>query len=297
MNALEITRSTFEAIGTKWDVQIWGAVSGTTWTQLQHDIHARIESFDIAYSRFRDDSLVTQISKVAGTYKLPADGYALLRFYEELYRVSDGRVTPLIGQTVADAGYDAAYSFTRKTLAETPRWEEVLFYDETSLTVTYPVLLDFGAAGKGYLIDMVGQLLEAKGIKNYLINAGGDMLQRSSQQAGIDVGLENPLDVSEAIGITKLLNQSLCASAGSKRKWGEFHHIIDPETQRSPRDILATWVVADDTMTADGLATALFFTSPADLRKQFSFSYAILESDMSLHHSKDFPIETFETEA
>ena len=35
-------------------------------------------------------------------------------------------------------------------------------------------MLDFGAAGKGYLVDIVGQVLENHGIKNYVIDAGGD---------------------------------------------------------------------------------------------------------------------------
>jgi thiamine biosynthesis lipoprotein len=288
-------QSTFQAIGTHWEIQVQDQISNEAWVELLRRIAERIEYFDMAYSRFRADSLVTKLSKTAGTYKLPADAYKMLQFYEGLYKATEGKVTPLIGQAVADAGYDANYSLQEKAMRQPPRWEEVLAYSEAEITLKQPALLDFGAAGKGYLVDIVSDLINDSGAKNYLINAGGDILHRSNSE--LEVGLENPLNVAEAIGIVRLGNQSLCASAGSKRSWGSFHHIIDPDKLRSPQEIIATWVLADDTMTADGLATALFFTSPDDLMKQFKFSYAILNKDMSLTRAKDLPAIVFEAEA
>ena len=96
-----------------------------------------------------------------------------------------------------------------------------------------------------------------------------------------------------AIGTVRLSNRSLCASAGNKRRWGDFHHIIDPTILRSPDRIVATWVLAADTMTADGLATALFFTSAESLQTRFKFSYALLDHTMNLYYAKDFPVNAF----
>lgn len=289
--------TTFQAIGTHWHIQIDEPIPNHTWVRLQRTIHDRIDSFDKAYSRFRADSLVTRMSRQASTYDLPDDGYKLLQFYEQLYKITDGLVTPLIGQTLASAGYDAAYSFRAGELESPPRWEDMLSYDRHQITVRRPVLLDFGAAGKGYLVDLVGEIIRAAGIHSYIINAGGDILHHSASGQAVPVGLENPQDTSEALGIVNLANQSLCASAGSKRKWGRFHHIIDPTTLQSPQHILASWVVADDTMTADGLATALFFVSANKLARHFLFAHAILMPDMELHYAKTFPATIFEAEA
>lgn len=290
---MTVRYSNFQAIGTKWAFQVRDVIANDAWESLLQRIYLRIETFDKAYSRFRADSLVTIISQKAGTHKLPPDGHTMLKLYERLYRASGGKVTPLIGQTIADAGYDAEYSLDSKTVQRPPLWEDVLVYDEDSITVKQPVLLDFGAAGKGYLVDIVAELVEKAGIGNFTIDAGGDILHRSARHDELEVGMENPLDTSEAVGIVKISNQSLCASAGSKRSWGTFHHIIDPVELESPVDVIATWVLADDTMTADGLATALFFTSPSILHKQFSFSYALLTKNMSLGYSKDFPVTVF----
>lgn len=287
-------RTAFEAIGTHWELQVFEAVDTQVWIALLASIHARIEVFDKAYSRFRKDSLVTKISKQAGTYAMPEDWHELSMFYRKLYEATGGKVTPLIGQTISDAGYDAHYSFEKKQLHTPPAWDAVLRYDETSLTIKQPVLLDFGAAGKGYLVDIISQLFDASDVASYIINAGGDILHRSYENNAIAVGMENPADTSEAIGIIQLSNKSLCASAGSKRAWADIHHIIDPVTLTSPSDVIATWVLADTTMLADGLASALFFTDAQALSKTFSFDYAILDKNMQLYHTKNFPITIFD---
>ena len=287
-------RTSFDAIGTHWDITVTDSPSDIEWEQLLKQIRHKIEVFDRSYSRFRADSLVTRLSQQAGTYDLPADGYKLLRFYEQLYKVTAGKVTPLIGQVMVDAGYDANYSFETKQLKQPFTWEDVIELSSTKLTIKQPALLDFGAAGKGYLVDLVSAILDNAELHTYIINAGGDILHRSPSNNALAIGLENPLDTNEAVGVAHILNQSLCASSGSKRAWGTFHHIIDPVLLRSPTRIIATWVIASDTMTADGLATALFFTDPMELREMYKFSFAVLHDDMTLYRSQDFPAELFE---
>jgi thiamine biosynthesis lipoprotein len=293
---MDAKRASFQAIGTRWDITLAESLPDAEWQQLLDTLRARIDQFDKVYSRFRSDSLVTQMAHAAGRYELPADAFALLKCYEALYRATNGRLTPLIGQVMVESGYDAAYSLQPKAgiLQSPPRWEEVLSYDTEGLVLHQPALLDFGAAGKGYLVDLVSDVLQAAGHKSYLIDAGGDILHRSRAGDELKAGLENPFDTSEAIGVVSLKNQSLCASAGSKRRWAGWHHIIDPVSLTSPENVVATWVLADSTMLADGLATALFFTDPEILRMRFDFSYALLDADKGVRYAKDFPVTLFE---
>jgi thiamine biosynthesis lipoprotein len=211
-----------------------------------------------------------------GAYRLPADAKPMMDFYRQLYEVTDGLVTPLIGRTLEQAGYDAAYSFKIKELASPPAWDEALAYAYPDLTIKQSVVLDFGAAGKGYLVDLVGELLRHEGIMDFCINAGGDMLSAGSP---LRVGLENPDNEEEAVGIFELKDGALCGSAGNRRRWAGFHHTINPKTLQSPAGIKAIWVQAATAMHADGLATALYFTDPARLRKHFPFEYAMIKDD------------------
>ncbi len=282
----------FDAIGTRWQIDIPDTYSKSLQDEALRLIHERIAVYDKNYSRFRDDSLVAEMSRAAGTYTLPEDAQPLFQLYEELYRITQGAFTPLIGQTLVDAGYDASYSLQPQSLSPVPRWEDTLLYSFPTLTLFRPALLDIGAGGKGYLIDIVGDILRACGIHTFCINAGGDILIAQPDRA-LAVGLEHPLRTQEVIGVAHIQHGSICGSAGNRRAWANFHHTINPHTLSSPHHILATWTVADNALLADALSTCLFFTDPEVLRRSFDFSYCILYADMTIDTSPDFPGEFF----
>ena len=154
----------FGAIGTTWLIDIYKEFSSAEEAVLLAEIKNRIDIFDKAYSRFRDDSLVIKMSKESGDFVLPDDAEPMLALYYDLYKRTDGLVTPLIGNLISDAGYDAKYSLKQKgELHAPPTWEESMEYKHPVLTIKKPVLLDFGAAGKGCLIDLVAKVLEENG--------------------------------------------------------------------------------------------------------------------------------------
>jgi len=297
----------FEAIGTAWKIDIHEELSAERQAALLAAILERIETFDRTYSRFREDSTITEISKRAGTFDLPEDAALLLDVYRKLYDATNGAFTPLIGQVMSDAGYDAMYSLKSKPLSKPPAWDDVLSFStefpllmgrrgqgwssSVTLTTTRPVLLDFGAAGKGYLVDLVAEIIESSGISSFCVDASGDMLCRGPEPTR--VGLENPLALDEAIGIATVSNASICGSAGNRRAWGEFHHTIDPRTLTSPRHVLATWTIASTALVADALATCLFLVPADDLKTVYTFDYAILFADGTVERSPKAPVELF----
>jgi thiamine biosynthesis lipoprotein len=283
----------FEAIGTHWTIELFGHAEVPD--GLVPAITKRIGEFDKHYSRFRKDSLVTAMSQKAGTYDLPPDAKPLLDLYQSFYKITNGAMTPLIGQALSDAGYDANYSLQPKKITAPPSWEDALDYHWPQLTIKQPVLLDFGACGKGYLVDIISELLAEHGITSFLVNAGGDMLHRGP--APVQISLEHPGDVTKSIGSVHLQNSSLCGSAGNRRAWAQYHHILDPQRLASPTHIRAAWACADSTMLADALTTALFFSEPQALLQRYKFNYALVLEDYSLTYSAGFPATFFSPEA
>lgn len=283
----------FEAIGTHWKIDIIGPLSSEDQRMILGKLVARIDQFDHDYSRFRSDSLVTKISKKAGTYQLPADAEPMLATYRKLYELSHGLFTPLIGQVLVDAGYDPHYSLQPRTLHVPPNWDEALKYDKGKIKTKMPILLDFGAGGKGYLIDIVGEILSAEDIHTYSIDAGGDILFTTDTKDALRVGLEHPLRADEVIGVATIANQSICGSAGNRRHWSTYHHIINPVSLTSPKNILAVWVVAKTALVADALSTCLFFVEPFVLEQHFDFEFLLVRDDNNYEQSKHFPAEIF----
>lgn len=280
----------FEAIGTQWQISLFEPINAQKGALLQKQLQQRIADFDATYSRFRGDSLIAKIAHAAGRYTLPSDARPLFDIYEKLYEVTNGQVTPLVGQLLVDAGYDASYSLQPGVLRPVPRWEDVLVYDFPTLTVRQPVLLDVGAAGKGYAVDIVSKLLQQHGVHQFCVDAGGDMYYANPHDYSLQVGLENPNDQSEAIGVADVPPaHALCGSAGNRRTWGKYHHIMHPHELYSPRHIKAVWTIASSCMLADALSTCLFFVPPAQLAKQYTFEYAIVYQDDSLVYSPHFP--------
>ena len=278
----------FDAIGTQWLIETSADLSATT----RQKIITITEAFDAVYSRFRPDSLVRVIAEQGqGEYIFPDSVVPLLDWYRKLYDATNQKVSPLVGTTLESLGYDQTYSLTKKGNVSAPAWDDAISLVGTTLHVSQPITLDIGAAGKGYLVDCISDILKQDGITSYVIDASGDIYTADTDQT---VGLEDPFDTTRVLGVTHINNESLCASASNRRVWGEgLHHIVDPETAQPVSDVIATWVIAPTTMEADGLATALFFTAPEQLQGLADFSYAILFNDGSMNYSKDNKWEMF----
>ncbi|MCX7996853.1 MAG: FAD:protein FMN transferase [Patescibacteria group bacterium] len=291
MNEPHKTR--FKAIGTLWQIDASGE-SSDYWNETLSRVHSLIGDFDQTYSRFRKDSFVQKIARKTGIVAVPEDFITLLLMYLPLYHLTGGAINFLIGRLLEDCGYDADYSFTERELRSVPPLTGTIeVVDSQHIRIATPVLFDFGAIGKGYLIDLVYELLAARGYREFSIDAGGDIRMRTDNDRVLRIGLEHPDRTDTAIGTVRLSNSAIAGSAGNRRSWGRFHHIIDPRTGTSPDLVTATWVIAASAALADALSTALFFTRPAVLRKQFVFEFIVLDKFGTAHYSEKLPGELF----
>jgi thiamine biosynthesis lipoprotein len=253
----------------------------------------RVERFDHDWSRFRKDSLINRISHSAGRHRLPADAGPLLDWYRELYEGTGGRVSPLVGRTMESLGYDAAYRLTpASTIVSVPSWTDAMSWDGEHLDTARPVLLDVGAAGKGYLVDLVSAMLTGFGIPTHVVDGSGDLVARGATSEV--VALEHPADPTKAIGVVPLADGALAASAINRRAWGDgLHHVIDAVTGLPTASVIATWALAPDALHADGLATALFFDPAPNLLDAPGVSYVRMFANGRVEHSPTFPGELF----
>lgn len=201
--------------------------------------------------------------------------------------------------------------------AHRPVWgRDVRRTGRATLVTDRPVRLDFGACGKGYLVDLIAGMLmeETSGL---LIDAGGDLRIRTDTVGHADtaepitIGMEDPADPTRAVGVACVADGSFCASAPSRRHWRidgldgrpiDVHHLVNALDGQPARDVAATWAFVTrpagiasttaepyPTAAADGLATALFVASPSALRAAFAYDCAILNADRTARQSPGFP--------
>ncbi|SDH30563.1 FAD:protein FMN transferase [Agrococcus jejuensis] len=266
-------RLRFDAIGTRWSIDTQEPLGD----EVVAAIRDRIDAYDRAWSRFRPDATIAPLAQAAGEVRMPAESAELATLYRRLHDVTDGAVTPLVGASLERLGYRAdGVADTGLAPEAPPAWDAVLQWEGTTLRTTAPLVLDVGAAGKGQLVDLVGDVLDAHGIHDRVVDASGDLRHAGAGDQGraTRVALEDPRAVGHAIGVVEVEGEAFCASAGNRRRWAGRHHILDGRTGAPTDEVIGTWVIAERAMVADAIATALSFAPVGLLARHWSFEHA-----------------------
>ena len=121
-----------------------------------------------------------------------------------------------------------------------------------------------GIAGlaKGYRVDRAAEVLESRGVSDYVVDGGGDMRVATSNP-----GAEWPIRVAHPrretpLGVLKLASGAIATSGDYEWYFEQdgvrYHHILDPATGRPARRCLSATVIAASAVDADALATGIF---------------------------------------
>lgn len=240
---------------------------------LTDDIDAELQKFNLSLNPFNPNSI---IAKVNNNEPVEVDEWFTEVFNKamEVSRNSDGvfdiTCAPLVNlwgfgfsntDSVTPAKVDSLKAFVgyKKVRLEGKR----VVKDDPRL------MLNCSAIAKGYACDVVARLLEKKGIENYMIDIGGEVVMKGVNQNGVcwRIGINLPEDDSTGIQnhydeIVQLCKKGAIATSGNYRNFyikdgKKYAHTIDPRTgYPSEQNILSATIVADDCMTADAYATA-----------------------------------------
>jgi thiamine biosynthesis lipoprotein len=125
--------------------------------------------------------------------------------------------------------------------------------------------IDLGGIAKGYGVDRAVDALREWGIRNALVNVGGDLYALGVSQDGDpwEIGIRSSSDRDRVTHTVKVTNRAV-ATSGDYEQFFEhagrrYHHLLDPVTgapRRSP--LHSVTVSADSCMTADAAGTAIF---------------------------------------
>ncbi len=171
--------------------------------------------------------------------------------------------------------------------------------DKAHHTIRYNqpgVRIDLGGIAKGHAVDRSIALLQALGIKSALVTAGGDSRtigERWGRQWNI--GVRHPDDADKLVAVIPLQDVAVSTSGDYQRYFDEngvrYHHIIDPASGDSARELRSVTIIGPDATTTDALSTSVFVlgvTKGLDLINRLSGIDAILvDAQGRLHYSSE----------
>jgi len=119
-----------------------------------------------------------------------------------------------------------------------------------------PHALDPSGLVKGWSVDRAARILDVWGLRNYAINAGGDMRLRGRAvpEWSWPVGIQHPLLHDAVARVIETTDLALATSGAYERG----AHVLDPHTRRAPEGVLSVTITGPDLGTADAYATAAF---------------------------------------
>lgn len=119
-----------------------------------------------------------------------------------------------------------------------------------------PDLLDPSGLVKGWSIERAAAILDTAGVRNYALNAGGDVCLRGRAVPSWNwrIGIQHPFEPDAVARVVETGDLAIATSGEYERG----HHVIDPHTRRPPTGIVSVTVTGPDLGTADAYATAAF---------------------------------------
>ncbi len=217
------------------------------------------------FSRYRDDSVVSQINNSNGALiKVDAETKLLLDFCQQCFELSEGQFDITSGILRRIWKFDG--SNTIPTQAQVDELLPYIGFDklewqDVCLRLPKGMQIDLGGCAKEYAVDRVLQLICSEFNGAILVNFGGDLATNKTPQSGPwQVGVEKPNESGSAALLLELTQGALATSGDSKRfllKDGiRYSHILDPHTgwpvPNGPRSVT---VAAGNCLEAGMLAT------------------------------------------
>ena len=290
-----------------------GMVFGTTYSityqyheNLKSDIEDVMQQVDNSLSPFNKSSVITAINNNTST---KADNYLteVFTLAQTVNKETDGAFDITVAPLVNAWGFGFR-SGTRPTEAQIDSLltivgqEKVTLKDGEIIKSDPRIMLDCSAIAKGFGVDKVAEFLAGKGIKNYLVEIGGEISARGKNSRGTEwnIGVTKPVDDSLSINqenqaVLQITDKAMATSGNYRNFYYEggkkYAHTINPHTGKPAQsDILSATVIAQLCAVADAYATAFMVLGSEKakeiLKKHPELQAYLILSDNSVWQSK-----------
>jgi thiamine biosynthesis lipoprotein len=258
------------AQGTTYSI-VYESLKNAGPDSLKREVEKILHDFDMSLSLYQESSLLSRVNR--------NEDITVDQFFEEVYRksvsiseMSDGAFDITIGPLARAWGFgpDDQKNFSeakRDSLMKLVGMSKISLADGKVIKSDPGISLDFNAIAQGYSVDVVCRFFDDLGVKNYLVEIGGEVRARGTKNGNLwRIGIDKPEDNNIIPGqslqaIVRITDRSLATSGNYRKFYVEdgikYSHTIDPKTGYPAKNrLLSATILAGDCATADGIATA-----------------------------------------
>ena len=265
---------------TRWQGGVMGTRYHITITSdqpiapgLESQVAELLVSLDQRFTTYSEESelMVLNRQPIGEPLQVSAELYAVLSEAAEIYRLSDGAFDPTVGPLVELWGFGRAPSSgqlpTDETIAaqlERVGLQGLALLDGQRAVRLAPIAVDLSAIAKGYAVDAVADLLDANALHDYMVEVGGELRLGGYNAQGSPwrIAIESPVQFGQVERVVEVSDSAMATSGDYHNYFTvdgvRYSHTIDPRTGRPvPRGLVSVTVLAESSMRADAMATAL----------------------------------------
>lgn len=261
-----------EAFGTTYNIQFYSEKD----IDFKKGLDSVIEAVNHSVSTYIPESDISKVNQGDSTIVVDSIFKEVFEISEEVNKKTNGYFDPTIGVLRNAYGFGDVKpmkdidSTTLDSLMKFVGFHKVKINSDGTISKEYPqIYFDFNAVAKGFGIDCLGRYLDSKGVKNYLIELGGEILARGENLdnnqdwvVGIEA-VDSELENRSYEATVKLKNVGM-ASSGNYRKFRidsatgkKYVHTLNPLTGSAEKsDVTSSTVIAPTCGVADAYATA-----------------------------------------
>ena len=280
---------------------VFGTVYNITYESeqnLQADIEQALGKVDAEFSMFNEKSTVAAINRGEAPQRS-----AMFNEVLQLAKQVNGDTDGAFDITVAPLVNAWGFGFKHEQMP-TPQQVDSLLKIRSQL--------DFSAIAKGYGCDIAARVFTDRGITNYMVEIGGEVVTRGHNPKGQQwrIGITKPIEDSLSTNNSELqavmaVNDMAMATSGNYRKFyykdnRRYAHTIDPRTGYPVQhDLLSATVIAPTCAVADAYATAFMVLGMQKAKEVLArhpdmkayFIYTDDKGDYAVWHSPELNIE------
>lgn len=254
--------------------QIFGTIYHITYQSeedLKEEIETELKRYDNSLSPFNPNSIISRINRNEDVIT----DTLFQNVFRKSVRISE-QTDGTFDATIAGLANAWGFGFKKgewpdslmiDSLRQLTDYRNITLADGKVVKKDPRIMLSYSAIAKGYAVDVIAQYLQRKGIENFMVEIGGEIVTRGVNprseewHIGINKPSDDPMEAQQVQMIIRVSEAGL-ATSGNYRNFyykdgKKYAHTIDPRTGYPVQhDLLSTTVIAEDCMTADALATA-----------------------------------------